>query len=235
MQRSHNITMQQLINSVLSIATQAGILVLEHYKKPDNSTQKLDSTYLTKADIASHQCISQSLQLLMPNIPILSEEHADNHPYSIRKKWRDYWLIDPLDGTRDFINQTDEFCINIAYISKHRPVFGLIYHPVSQTHFYAHNNLGAFEKTQNNITPLKLQAGKTLKKFVVGNYSTQNPKLQPYLNKQVNYQLETLGSALKFAYLAKGLYDCYPKFGSCSEWDTAAGVCILEACGGGGI
>ena len=224
---------QSLINNILDIATQAGKVIIAHYhQKSLDIQQKYDKTLVTKADIDSHHYINKSLLELTPDIPVLSEESKHNHDYKIRQHWDDYWLIDPLDGTQNFINKTDEFCINIAYIHCHKPIFGLIYAPIMQTHFYAYQQLGAFKKETNTIRPLKTKTPHHPLRITIGRHSSGNHSLKTHLQQQDNYQLYPMGSALKFAYIAKGQYDYHPKFGPCSEWDTAAGVCLLEEAGG---
>ncbi len=220
-----------IVQQVIKLSTKAGVEILNYYKKNINYHTKDDNTYITEADICSHNIICEGLAKITPNIPILSEE-SQNIPYKTRKKWREYWLIDPLDGTRDFINGNDEFCISISYIKNNRPIFGLIYAPTNKTYFYGIKNKGAF--LYKNYTTTKIIASKkhTPLRIVIGNYSHNNKYLQEHLAKLGKYNLQKVGSALKFVYIANGKYDYYPKFSPCSEWDTAAGVCILEEAGG---
>ncbi len=220
-----------IIQQIIKLSTIAGAKIINYYQKNIDYQTKDDGTYITKADTSSHNIIVTGLAEIMPSIPILSEE-SKNTPYSIRKKWNEYWLIDPLDGTKDFINGTDEFCINISYIKDNRPIFGLIYAPVTKTHFYGIKNKGAF--LYKNQTTTKITASKKHSplRIVIGNYSYNNKYLQQHLKKLGKYNIQTVGSALKFVYIANGKYDYYPKFSPCSEWDTAAGVCILEEAGG---
>lgn len=221
----------KLINSVLEIAEQAGEAILSRSSSGLCISRKSDNTKFTQADLESNQIISDALRQLTPKIAILSEENSDNHHFNIRKKWADYWLIDPLDGTRNFIDGSDEFCISIAYISNHRPIFGVIYAPAKNTVYYA-SKKGAFVKTKTNTTPLMAKPPHNPLNILIGSYSSDNPALKRHLKTLKNYQLIRLGSALKFAYIAAGKYDYYPRFGNCYEWDTAAGVIILEAAGG---
>ncbi len=222
----------KLIQPVLKIARQAGKDILSCRDSGLCISQKSNKTKFTQADLRSNQIITQALSKLTPTTPILSEENNINHSFDTRKKWTNYWLIDPLDGTKNFIDNSDEFCINIAYISDHRPIFGVIYTPVKQTFYYAHKKLGAFVKNQNHIKPLITKPAHIPLRILIGSYSSDNPKLKQHLNTYENYQLKNMGSALKFAYIAEGKYDYYPRFGKCYEWDTAAGVCILENAGG---
>ena len=221
-----------LIEPVFDIANKVGKVILNCRLDGLEITQKLNKTQLTQADIKAHKIMTQGLEELTPKIPVLSEESSHNHHFNSRNKWQSYWLIDPLDGTQNFIDNSDEFCINIAYITDHRPVFGLIYAPVLQTYFYAHKELGAFKQTRQQKTRLTHHVNHQPLRVTIGHYSDDNQLLQQHLKQLSDYQLHRIGSALKFAYIAQGKYDYYPKFGRCSEWDTAAGVCLLECAGG---
>ena len=143
----------------------------------------------------------------------------------------EYWLIDPLDGTRDFLEHTGEFCICIAYIKAHKPIFGMIYAPINKAHYYTLN--GQSFKLQNKVEQtLVTQPPSTPLKVVIGHHSLLNDQLKEHLKQQSDYQISRLGSALKFCQIAEGCYDYYPRFGPCSEWDTAAGSYILQGAGG---
>ena len=222
-----------IVKKIIKITRQTGVGILNFYENGSGKFyKKHDNTILTKADIYSHNIICKKLKQITPNIPILSEESVKKPNYNIRKHWSQYWLIDPLDGTRSFVDKTGEFCISIAYIQNNRPAFGLIYAPVSKTHFYAISGKNAY-KHHNNVT-IKIVAKPEHKplEVVIGRYSESNKSLQQHLKKITKYNITKLGSALKFAYIASGKYDYYPNFGNCSQWDTAAGVCIVEASGG---
>ena len=199
-------------------------------KTPDFSI-KNDNTPLTKADEASHKLITETLKKLTPKIPILSEE-SSKIPFEVRRKWNEYWMIDPLDGTRDFIDGSPDFCINIALIKKNYPTFGLIYSPFNKIHYYRLQDQRSVKLIGNSSHELCTQKPNKLENIVVGRYSNNNKGLKEYLKLKTNFETFKLGSALKFCLIAEGLYHCYPKFGMCSEWDTAAGVYILEGAGG---
>ncbi len=223
----------ELITSLLNIAQSGGKEILTSYKKDITVKIKKDKTPLTIADKNSNTVIIKSLSELTPNIPIISEEN-DIENYNIRKNWHSYWLVDPLDGTRDFINQTGDFTINIALIENNRPIFGLLYAPAKNVYYYAYSGGGAFKKKNNLINKININKNpNNIIKVLVGNYSLKSKKLQNFLNNSLDkFEVFEIGSALKFAYLAEGKYDLYPRFGTCCEWDTAAGVCILEQAGG---
>ena len=143
-----------------------------------------------------------------------------------------YWLIDPLDGTRDFIDGSPDFCISIALIKNNYPTFGLIYSPFNQVHYYRLNKQPSIKVENTKSSKILTSKPKRWKKIVVGRYSINNKGLKEHLKLKTNFETFKLGSALKFCLIAEGIYHYYPKFGRCSEWDTAAGICILEGAGG---
>jgi 3'(2'), 5'-bisphosphate nucleotidase len=192
---------------------------------------KADNTPVTLADKASHELIVNTLQKLTPNTPILSEE-SSHIPFSTRKSWDEYWLIDPLDGTRDFIDGSPDFCISIALIRDNYPVFGLIYSPFNKVHYYRFENNASVKLVNKTTSTILTSKPKRWEKIVVGRYSNNNKGLKEHLKYKTNFETFKLGSALKFCLIAEGIYHYYPKFGRCSEWDTAAGVWILEGAGG---
>ena len=216
---------------LINLTQQVGEVIMSHYKSSLNVETKEDKTPITIVDQKAHQLITQALSQLTPDTPILSEE-SEKIDFSIRSSWDEYWLIDPLDGTRDFIDQTGEFCICIAYIKNHRPIFGFIYAPLSQTHYLTTDQSQAFKLQNGKTALLQSTTEKSPLEVVIGHHSSGNPKLQSYLEGFNNIQINHLGSALKFCKIAEGVFDHYPRFGPCSEWDTAAGGCILEAAGG---
>ncbi len=220
-----------LTPNLINLTEKVGEMIMSHYKTNLNVKTKADKTPLTIVDQQAHQLITQALAKLTPDTPILSEE-SEQIDFETRSSWDEYWLIDPLDGTRDFIEQTGEFCICIAYIKDHRPIFGLIYTPLNQTHYFTDDQSKAFKRQHDKTTALQCAISKQPTKIVIGHYSLHNPQLQSHLKKLNNTCISHLGSALKFCKIAEGVYDYYPRFGPCSEWDTAAGVCILEAAGG---
>ncbi len=220
-----------LTPKLIQLTSEVGEVIMSFYKSDINVETKGDETPLTIVDQQAHQLISSGLELLTPDIPILSEESEDLS-YETRSKWDDYWLIDPLDGTRDFIEQTGEFCICIAYIRNNRPIFGFVYAPLSKTHYYTDDQLRTFKLHQGKTTLLKTPLQNLPLEVVIGRHSFNNKKLQSHLKKIGDANINHLGSALKFCKIAEGLYDYYPRFGPCSEWDTAAGSFILQCAGG---
>ena len=220
-----------ILSQLINLTSQAGEIIMDLRANSVNYSIKTDNTPVTSADKASHELIVNTLQKLTPDIPILSEE-SSHIPFLTRQSWNEYWLIDPLDGTRDFIDGSPDFCISIALIRDKYPIFGLIYSPFNKTHYYRLENnssIKLFNKTTFEILTTK---PKRWEKIVVGRYSTNNKGLKEHLKQKTNFETFKLGSALKFCHIAEGIYHYYPKFGRCSEWDTAAGVCILEGAGG---
>ena len=155
----------KLLPELISLTFEAGETIMSLHKKPTNFSIKSDNTPVTEADKASHQLISKALEKLTPNIPILSEESSEI-PFSVRKKWKEYWLIDPLDGTRDFINGSPDFCISIALITKNYPSFGLIYSPLTKTLYYRLTDKKSIKIFNNISQELSTQKPKRWEKIV---------------------------------------------------------------------
>jgi len=220
-----------LLPSLIELTSQVGERIMVLHREKLTITVKSDNTPLTIADEMAHKLISEKLEKLTPGIPILSEE-SQEIPFAIRKDWSEYWLIDPLDGTRDFLDGNYDFCINIAYIKNNYPVFGLIYVPVSKAHYYRIPGETSIKLLENVSYPLQTRQPGRWQHVVIGHYSSKNKLLQKHLSNKTNFEIFLQGSALKFCTIAEGKHHYYPKFGPCSEWDTAAGVCILEGAGG---
>ena len=220
-----------LLPKLISLTYEAGETIIALHKDNMDFIVKSDNTPLTQADKISHNLITETLKKLTPGVPILSEE-SKNIPFSARKYWNEYWLIDPLDGTRDFLDGTQEFCISIAYVVKNYPVFGLIYSPFDKIHYYRLPEQTSIKLVDDICYKLRTKKPKRWENIVIGRYSTKNKQLQKHLRSKTNFEIFRLGSALKFCSIAEGHNHYYPKFGRCSEWDTAAGVCILEGAGG---
>ena len=226
--------MSELTRAAAEIAKDAAKKIMEVYETDFEVRNKTDRTPLTRADMSSHEVICGRLAELTPDIPVLSEESA-HIPYSTRKTWDQYWLVDPLDGTREFIKRNGEFTINIALIQGNYPVMGVIYAPVMDLCYYAAKNEGAY-KQGNGATDTRLRA-KTSRAdalVVAGSRSHGNQRQQEFFRK-LGDKVETLamGSSLKFCLVAEGVADIYARFGPTSEWDSAAGQCIVEEAGGG--
>jgi len=220
------------INSVCDIAVQAGDSILNIYAKTFDVEFKEDQSPLTEADRVSHRIISEELLRLYPDIPVLSEEGKDI-PFVERKTWDRFWLVDPLDGTKEFIKRNGEFTVNIALIENNRPAAGVIYVPVQHLLYYASRKEGAWKKNGGDESVrihVRNPDGDGL--VVVQSRSHPSEELQRYLEKLNIRERIARGSSLKFCAVAEGSADLYPRLGPTWEWDTAAGHAIVEAAGG---
>ena len=223
---------------ISNISVEAGRIILDFYNKNLNITFKADESPLTQADLASHKLITDFIKKITPNTPILSEEEFIE--WDLRKKWKKYWLIDPLDGTKEFIKKNGEFTVNIALIENNRPILGVIYAPASNELYFAKKNFGSYKiltnkqlNTLDNAKKISIKINKTNKVKIIGSRSHSNPILQKWVSKNFNdFQILQKGSSLKFCLIAEGFADIYPRFGPTSEWDIAAGHIILEEAGG---
>jgi 3'(2'), 5'-bisphosphate nucleotidase len=227
--------MHALLPDVKRIAAEAAEAILKIYEQADFQVDlKADTSPLTQADLASHQCIVSCLQALTPDLPVLSEE-SGNITYQERQHWSTFWLVDPLDGTREFIKRNGEFTVNIALIHNHRPVLGVVHVPVLHLTYWAAAGQGAF-KTEGDVTA-RLHASAALGQAmkVVASRSHAGPETQAFLdNLRQDYDLDVVskGSALKLCLVAEGAADLYPRLGPTMEWDTAAAQCVVEQAGG---
>lgn len=222
----------KLLESIIQLAEQAGEKILEIYDTDYAIEHKKDETPLTEADMAAHHLIDAGLQQLTPEIPILSEESA-NIPFAQRQQWQRYWLVDPLDGTREFIKRNGEFSVNIALVENGDAVLGVVYAPVMRTSYYARRGAGAFKREPGRRGSLiHCHAPARDKVIVAGSRSYRGPSLDAFLVKLANYEIISMGSALKSCLVAEGVVDVYPRLGPTSEWDTAAAQCVVEEAGG---
>jgi len=220
----------QLLDHALDLAQQAGQRIVAVYQSDFAVTHKQDATPLTQADLASHTLILETLARLTPALPCLSEEAADI-PHATRSSWRRYWLIDPLDGTREFVKRNGEFTVNIALVEGHRPVLGVIHAPVLGLTYGAARGLGAFRLEGSRRIPIATRPLPATPTFVVSR-SHRDPQLDTLLAHAPAHEAVSRGSSLKFCLVADGSADFYPRLGPTSEWDTAAGQCIVEQAGG---
>jgi 3'(2'), 5'-bisphosphate nucleotidase len=227
--------MHEFLPEVTRIAREAGETILHIYNATEVQVDfKADNSPLTQADVASHQHIVARLQALTPNIPVLSEESQDIAA-STRQGWPTFWLVDPLDGTKEFVQRNGEFTVNIALISQHRPVLGVVHVPVLAQTYWAAEGHGAFKATGEGI--FQLHANRTLSQplRVVASRSHAGPETEAFLdNLRHDYALEVVskGSSLKFCLVAEGNADLYPRLGPTMEWDTGAAQCIVAQAGG---
>lgn len=217
-----------LSDAVIEIAKQAGeaILAVYHSVESYNTEKKADNSPVTDADIVADKVISQALSQLTPEIPILSEEALVD--FEIRKEWQTYWLIDPLDGTREFIKRNGEFTVNIALIEAGRPVFGVIHAPVKEVTYFGYGQTACKEVAGNRV---KIQPKSANPIKISVSRSHRCEKIDALLQEFNNYEVKTVGSSLKFCWLAEGEIQYYPRANSISLWDIAAGEAILRAAG----
>jgi 3'(2'), 5'-bisphosphate nucleotidase len=209
----------------------AGKAVLDIYNTKFSVEKKEDRSPLTAADTRSHEIITRTLTAHYPDIPVLSEE-GKTIEYGKRSQWSRFWLVDPLDGTKEFIKRNGEFTINIALIEVDKPILGIIYVPVADALYAADIQTGAWELrggTKRRISVMRPDEGAIR---VVKSRSHPSPELEELLKILPRHEVITRGSALKFCSVAAGEADFYPRFGPTWEWDTAAGQAIVTAAGG---
>jgi 3'(2'), 5'-bisphosphate nucleotidase len=225
---------KELLPQVVALAREAGEAIMAVYRSGEaGTTSKADESPLTLADLASHRTIVAGLKKLTPHLPVLSEEAADI-PYTERKTWTCYWLVDPLDGTKEFIKRNGEFTVNIALIANGEPVMGVVYTPVLDTCYYAAKGAGAFVQRGNNaaklIRVMLHEAGQTIK--VVASRSHSDARTTALLEKLGEHESISMGSSLKFCLVAEGVAHIYPRLGPTMEWDTAAAHAVVNEAGG---
>ena len=218
------------LDTLLQIAIAAGEKILEIYRSDFAVTHKDDDTPLTQADLAVHRHIVTALGKLSPTLPVLSEESAAI-PYAERSRWTRYWLVDPLDGTKEFIKRNGEFTVNIALIENHRPVLGVVHAPELNESYVAAKTEGAFCCNAGTRQRLQVRKLPVRPKFLLSR-SHRDDALDRALKFAPPFDSIGIGSSLKFCRIAEGAADLYLRTGPTSEWDTAAGQCILEAAGG---
>ena len=225
--------MQQLLSQVLNIAKGAGAAIMDIYQTDYHKTEKSDASPLTAADLAAHHFICQQLAQLS-HLPILSEESA-HIPWSERQSWDKYWLIDPLDGTKEFIKGNGEFTVNIALIEHGKAVLGVVYAPALKEGYFAAVACGAFKQVgDNKAMAIKVAERPTSRSGwrIVGSRSHGSDEMALFLKAFDQPKLCALGSSLKLCQVATAQADLYPRLGLTSEWDTAAAQCIVEQAGG---
>ncbi|OBX85849.1 MULTISPECIES: 3'(2'),5'-bisphosphate nucleotidase CysQ [Haemophilus] len=219
---------EHLLNQVLLIAYQAGKHLQQFYQKQVHIEWKEDNTPVTEADLFVSQFLTEKLTALFPNVPVLSEENC-HISFEERKNWKEYWLIDPLDGTQQFINRTDQFSVLITLVRKNKPVLSVIHAPVLSITYYAMDNFGAFKKQLDQVKKLTKNTtdfDRTLR-IAVGSTTSQE-KVRSILPKDFLCKFVVVGSSsLKSGLVAEGAVDCYVCLGKTGEWDTAGAEVLL--------
>lgn len=206
---------------------------MEFYTQEELATtyKEFDSP-LTCADIASHDLIVERLQALTPSVPVLSEE-SQAVPYQVRQAWRTFWLVDPLDGTKEFIKRNGEFTVNIALIDDGRPVIGIVHAPALNVTYFGANGWGAFKQTaQDQMRRIEVMQGQPIRPKVVVSRSHESEEIKRFLDKIAPLECLSIGSSLKICLVAEGEAHLYPRLGPTMEWDTAAAHCVVEMAGG---
>jgi 3'(2'), 5'-bisphosphate nucleotidase len=240
------------LESLIAIAAEAGAAISDVYHTEFEVSYKGDRSPLTMADQRSHEIIQSRLRELSPQFPVLSEEGRDI-PYEERKRWEYFWLVDPLDGTKEFVKRNGEFTVNIALIHGNKPVVGMIYIPEKRTFYFAAEGLGAYKLMSDNTPLPELSYDNLLKESqrlpsgdrivqngmplrIIGSRSHASKENEEFIKamKEIYPDVTMLsaGSSLKFCLVAEGAADIYPRFGPTMEWDTGAGQCIVEESGG---
>jgi 3'(2'), 5'-bisphosphate nucleotidase len=223
--------LQPLVEPVVNLAVDAGAAILEVYATEFDVQAKDDDSPLTQADMASHRIIAAGLRKLTPDIPVISEE-SGLPGFAERRTWRRYWLIDPLDGTREFVNRNGEFTVNVALIVKHRPVLGVVHVPVKGLTYIGCEGMGAELRNAGGRRPISVSARSNTPVRVVGSRSPRGSSLDAFHDRLGDFEMLPMGSSLKFCKVAEGAADIYPRLGPTSEWDTAAAQAVVEQAGG---
>lgn len=220
------------ISELEPIARAAGDTIMAIYRQPFAVEYKQDESPLTAADQGAHEVIVQALARLTPDIPVLSEE-SDAETMQARLGWSRYWLVDPLDGTKEFVSRNGEFTVNIALIDQGRPVWGLVYAPVLDKLWYGGKEVGAWRVADGKHKAIQTrphEAGQAWR--VVGSRNHLSQATLDYLAPLGEVELVSMGSSLKFCIIAEGGAELYPRLAPTCEWDTAAAQAVLEGAGG---
>lgn len=224
--------LEAMLRRVVPLAEEAAVGVCRIYRRTFKVDYKEDKSPLTEADLFAHKTIENGLMRIEPRLPVLSEE-SDEISYAERSTWETYWLVDPLDGTREFVKKRDDFTVNIALIHRHRAILGVVYVPVMKTCYMATLEGGARKLTAEGQTHT-IRARKDAQEVptIAVSISHTDATTRRFLEKIGKHNLVRRGSLLKCCLIAEGKADFYPRFGKTGEWDTAAGQCILEEAGG---
>ena len=223
--------LQTFIDPVVELARTAGDAILEVYATDFDVQAKDDESPLTQADMAAHRVIEAGLLALTPDMPVISEE-SGLVEFEVRRKWKRYWLIDPLDGTKEFVNRNGEFTVNIALIDNGRPVFGVVHVPVKEITYIGCEGVGAEVRNVSGSTSINVANASRSPVRVVGSRSHRGASLDAFLDNLGDFEMLPMGSSLKFCKVAEGEADIYPRLGLTSEWDTAAAQAVVEQAGG---
>jgi len=224
-----------LLEQVRQAVAEAGSAILEIYANPAQFETELkqDASPLTAADKAANDILVNALQSLTPSIPILSEE-STQAPWSTRQQWDRCWVVDPLDGTREFLKRNDEFTVNVALVEGHRPILGVVFAPALDRWFFAANGQGAWRQ-DGDRDPIPIQVREKIADRpwqVVGSRSHSTPEVVEFVEQLGDAELVAMGSSLKLCLVADGSADLYPRLGPTCEWDTCAAHAVVDEAGG---
>lgn len=230
-QEALRVQLPSILPDVLAVADEASRTVLNIYQSDFNVSYKADHSPITAADTAAHEVISSGLRAISLDIPILSEEGKEI-PWEERRHWRRFWLVDPIDGTKDFTQRTGEFTVNIALIEDGKPVLGVVTAPALKEAFWGVVGQGAYMRDRSGRTHRIEVAGPKAVKRVVASKNHLNEDTARFIDGLGEHQLVQAGSSLKFCRIAQGHADIYPRLGPTCEWDTGAAHAVLLAAGG---
>jgi len=224
------------LDYLIETCREAGAAILELYDAAIEVQRKADASPVTLADLRSQAIIADRLRRAFPQVPLLAEETADQAPYPVRWHWQEFWLVDPLDGTKEFLKRNGQFTINIALIQHRRPTVGLVYAPALGRLYYGGPELGAFRLDSDGTCTQLPEAGcGGGPRRIVGSLSHHSPAMEDYLaeerRRHGEIEFVQMGSALKMCLVAEGRADAYPRLGTTMEWDTAAAHAVANAAG----
>ncbi len=226
--------LRELLPRVVEIARQAGGKIMRLYAEVNPAVEyKRDNSPLTQADLASHRVIDEELTRIAPEWPVLSEESKEI-PFDQRRGWQRFWLVDPLDGTKEFLKRNGEFTVNIALMEEGRPILGVVYAPAMDRMYYAARGAGAWKAEGGAVAAIRIGRAEHGRIRVVTSrsHASREDNLSPYTGGDAACDFVTMGSSLKFCLVAEGAADVYPRTGPTMEWDTAAAQCVVEQAGG---
>jgi 3'(2'), 5'-bisphosphate nucleotidase len=222
-----------LLPDVRRLVADAGRAIMEVYAAGHEVEYKADDSPITRADRAAHEILDAGLRRLTPDVPVLSEEAAGGHAPEVRGQWREFWLVDPLDGTKEFIGRNGEFTVNVALVQDHVPVLGVVAAPALDVVYYGVQGIGAFvARGEEPAQPIRARRPAADPLVIVGSRSHRGDSLDAALARIGPHELRPMGSSLKLCLVAEGAADLYPRLGPTSEWDTAAAQAVVEAAGG---
>ncbi|WP_343503324.1 3'(2'),5'-bisphosphate nucleotidase CysQ [Alloyangia pacifica] len=227
---------ENLVAVIRRLALEAGEKIMEIYNSDDFEVKsKSDSSPVTEADEAADALISAGLREAFPDMPLVTEEQADSHDVQAMT----FLIVDPLDGTKEFVNRRGDFTVNIALVQDGVPTFGVVYAPAKERMFYTDSvgnsveELGPFDKeTPGETKPIRVSTPDNSALLVVASKSHRDQATDDYINKYSTADMKSAGSSLKFCLVATGEADIYPRLGRTMEWDTAAGQAVLQGAGG---